>query len=133
MPIQTSISGVQLARDDFRRALSRSMSGGRLGREQLAEAIGEAFGLKRLSAEALNDYTSLAKPDRRFPAEWLPFLCALTGDESPIFVLLSPQQRALLEVGKHAKSAYAELIRAAANAFGNLIWPTCDHSIWPTL
>lgn len=115
MPIRTSCSGTPISKQ-FREALSRSISRGPLSRDQLADGLNDAFGLA-LTADALNDFTSTSegRSNRRFPAEWLPVICALTGDESPILVLLSPPQRALLEVGKHAKSAYAELVRASAS------------------
>lgn len=85
----------------IRRALGTAIRRSAKSREQIAEELSLAHDL-RVSVHMLNNWTGDSKRERRVPAEVVPALCAVLGDDSLQKLLLSEEQRAKLELGECA-------------------------------
>ena len=70
-------------------------------RKQIADELGKRLG-RKVTEGMLNDFTRIGDRERapRFPAAWIPDLCAVLGDSSPQRHLLTPEQRSALELGQ---------------------------------
>lgn len=114
----------------LREELSRGLKQSSYSRYEVASRMSEALGVE-VTKSQLDSWTAESKEQHRFPAEYLPAFCAVTGYKQPLQMmaemihcyLLESEEALLAELGKidqqekelaRKKKAVRELIQTMA-------------------
>jgi hypothetical protein len=102
----------------FRELLASVLEG--KDRDQIARELSKRIG-RVISLATLNDYTARTHTAARFPAAYVPHLCAVLNDDRLQLWLLSDRHRAVLALGERrrdARGAVEKALKEIARLYG---------------
>lgn len=85
---QPSSEGTLNVREHLRAAINEALKGCPLSRWEVAGKMSHLLGIE-ISKFMLDAWTAESKEGHRFPAEYLPAFCEVTGDRRPLSILAS--------------------------------------------
>lgn len=114
LPIQTSGSqsmraGSLSRKDAVREALTHAMDSCRLSREQIASEMSRLTG-ESITINHINNWTSGAKRDWRFPLEYVSALVVITGDAGIVSAVLEGTGLSVLDKDDQMYVEYGRLV-----------------------
>lgn len=108
-PSQSMRAGSMGRKDAVREALTEALESCPLTREQIASEMSRLTG-ESITINHINNWTSGAKRDWRFPLEYASALVVITGDAGIIAAVLDGTGMAMLDEGDQMYVEYGRLV-----------------------